>query len=164
MAHDSKQLFGSRASRRSFLQGLGAAAVGLTFADGRSSGAFAAEEAKLNFYNWDTYIGETTLDEFKKASGVDVNMSLFATNDELFAKLRAGNPGYDVIVPGSEFVERMIKADLLMGQVSEGRLNQLMALLGQARERNLPELDPILDDIELRVGAGDGAHQTRPTP
>lgn len=114
MAHDLKQLFGSRASRRSFLQGLGAAAVGLTFADGRSSGAFAAEEAKLNFYNWDTYIGETTLDEFKKASGVDVNMSLFATNDELFAKLRAGNPGYDVIVPGSEFVERMIKADLLM--------------------------------------------------
>ena len=40
-------------------------------------------------------------------------MSLFATNDELFAKLRAGNPGYDVIVPGSEFVERMIQANLL---------------------------------------------------
>ena len=38
-------------------------------------------------------------------------MSLFATNDELFAKLRAGNPGFDVIVPGSEFVERMIKAN-----------------------------------------------------
>jgi spermidine/putrescine-binding protein len=41
------------------------------------------------------------LDDFKEASGIDVNMSLFATNDELFAKLRAGNPGYDVIVPGS---------------------------------------------------------------
>jgi spermidine/putrescine transport system substrate-binding protein len=35
-------------------------------------------------------------------------------NDELFAKLSAGNPGFDVIVPGSEFVERMIQADLLM--------------------------------------------------
>ena len=42
-----------------------------------------------------------------------MNMSLFATNDELFAKLRAGNPGFDVIVPGNEFVERMIQADLL---------------------------------------------------
>jgi acyl carrier protein len=40
----------------------------------------------------------------EEASGIDVNMSLFATNDELFAKLRAGNPGFDVIVPGSEFV------------------------------------------------------------
>ena len=49
----------------------------------------------------------------KKASGIDVNMSLFATNDELFAKLRAGNPGFDVIVPGSEFVQRMIQAKLL---------------------------------------------------
>ena len=28
-----------------------------------------------------------------------------------------------------------IKADLLIGRVSEGRLNQLMALIGQARER-----------------------------
>jgi spermidine/putrescine transport system substrate-binding protein len=99
-------------SRRSILKGLGAAAIGISLV-GKKSSAWAAEEPKLNFYNWDTYIGETTLEDFKDASGIDVNMSLFATNDELFAKLRAGNPGYDVIVPGSEFVERMIQADLL---------------------------------------------------
>jgi spermidine/putrescine transport system substrate-binding protein len=80
---------------------------------GKKSPAWAEEEKKLNFYNWDTYIGETTLPDFTKATGIDVNMSLFATNDELFAKLRAGNPGFDVIVPGSEFVERMIKANML---------------------------------------------------
>lgn len=99
------------ASRRSILKGLGAAAVGLSFS---KPGFAAGEEPKLNFYNWDTYIGETTLATFKEKSGIDVNMSLFATNDELFAKLRAGNPGFDVIVPGSEFVERMVQADLLM--------------------------------------------------
>ena len=101
-----------RTSRRSILKGLGAAAIGISLTSTKRS-AWAAEEPKLNFYNWDTYIGETTLDDFKEASGIDVNMSLFATNDELFAKLRAGNPGYDVIVPGSEFVERMIQANLL---------------------------------------------------
>ena len=99
-------------SRRSLLKGLGAAAVGISFL-GKKSPAWAEEEPKLNFYNWDTYIGETTLQTFKEASGIDVNMSLFATNDELFAKLRAGNPGFDVIVPGSEFVQRMIEANLL---------------------------------------------------
>ncbi len=114
MTDDFAKLLRSRSSRRSVLQGLGVAAIGLTFTPDRSSRAYAAEEKKLNFYNWDTYIGETTLDDFKKAAGIDVNMSLFATNDELFAKLRAGNPGFDVIVPGSEFVERMIQADLLM--------------------------------------------------
>ena len=40
-------------------------------------------------------------------------MSLFATNDELFAKLRAGNPGFDVIVPSNEFVTEMAEAGML---------------------------------------------------
>jgi len=99
-------------SRRSLLKGLGAAAVGISLL-GKKSSAWAEEEKKLNFYNWDTYIGETTLPDFQKETGIPVNMSLFATNDELFAKLRAGNPGFDVIVPGSEFVQRMIQAKLL---------------------------------------------------
>ena len=106
------KVFTLHASRRAILKGLGAAAIGISLA-GKKSPAWGAEEPELNFYNWDTYIGETTLEDFKDASGIDVNMSLFATNDELFAKLRAGNPGYDVIVPGSEFVERMIQADML---------------------------------------------------
>ena len=99
-----------RSTRRQLLKGGAAAIAGLTFLP---RFALSEEEKKLNFYNWDTYIGETTLETFKEKSGIDVNMSLFATNDELFAKLRAGNPGFDVIVPGSEFVERMIKAELL---------------------------------------------------
>ena len=122
-AHELKALL---SDRRSLLRGMGATAIGLSLAGGLSacsdksetaaSGKIAAtgEELKLNFYNWDTYIGETTLGDFKSASGVDVNMSLFATNDELFAKLRAGNPGFDVIVPSNDFVERMIKADMIL--------------------------------------------------
>ena len=100
-------------SRRSVLQGLGAAAIGISLSSKTVPAWAADEEPKLNFYNWDTYIGETTLPDFTEATGIDVNMSLFATNDELFAKLRAGNPGFDVIVPGSEFVQRMIQANML---------------------------------------------------
>ena len=96
-------------NRRSFLAGMGAAAAGLTL----GPRAFAAEEPKLNFYNWDTYIGETTLADFKGASGIEVKMDLFADNDELFARFREGNPGYDVIVPTNDYVERMIVAGML---------------------------------------------------
>ena len=98
-------------SRRSFLASTSAIAAGLTFMPYSARGE---EEKKLNFYNWDTYIGETTLDDFKEASGIDVQMDLFADNDELFAKLREGNPGYDVIVPTNDFVERMKKAGMLL--------------------------------------------------
>lgn len=44
-----------------------------------------------------------------------------------------------------------LKADLLIGRVSEGRLNLLMALIRQAREQSEPGLDGLLDDIELRA-------------
>ncbi|MDO8360211.1 MAG: flagellar assembly protein FliX [Devosia sp.] len=81
-----------------------------------------------------------------QSSGIDALLALQAVEDPLLAKkkaLRRGNALLDTL--------ETIKADLLLGQVSEGRLNQLMALIGQARERNLPELDGVLDDIELRA-------------
>ena len=105
-----KRISATRMSRRSLLAGAGAAAAGLTIIPRLG---WSAEEAKLNFYNWDTYIGETTLDDFKAATGIEVKMDLFADNDELFAKLKEGNPGYDVIVPTNDYVERMITADML---------------------------------------------------
>ena len=94
----------------SALGAAGVAGVGLSLPAAR---ALAAEEPKLNFYNWDTYIGETTLADFKDASGVDVKMDLFADNSELFAKMREGNPGYDVIVPTNDYVDRMRAAKML---------------------------------------------------
>jgi spermidine/putrescine transport system substrate-binding protein len=104
-----------RASRRSLLAGLGAAAAGfsLTGCAENAPRGRNGEEAKLNFYNWDTYTGKTTLADFKAATGVAVKMSLFATNDELFSKLRAGNPGFDLIVPSNEYVTRMVISDML---------------------------------------------------
>ena len=106
-----KKRRGSTFSRRSFLAGTGAVAAGLSI---RPRLAWSAEEPRLNFYNWDTYIGETTLDDFKDASGIEVTMDLFGDNDELFAKLKEGNPGYDVIVPTNDYVERMITAEMLV--------------------------------------------------
>jgi spermidine/putrescine transport system substrate-binding protein len=101
-----------RSSRRGILAGLGAVAAGFSF--GGVSGCHRAAKPRLNFYTWDTYIGKHTLADFEKASGTHVSMSLYASNDELFAKLRGGNPGYDVIVPSNDFLQRMAKAGMLM--------------------------------------------------
>jgi spermidine/putrescine transport system substrate-binding protein len=138
---DIKTLLDNAKHRRSLLKGMGAAAIGLTF-----TGALAGcseketkklangEEAKLNFYNWDTYIGDTTLADYKNTSGVDVKMDKFANNDELFAKFRAGNPGYDVIVPSDNFIERMVAADMLM-------------MLDHAQIPNLKNIAPEFQDV-----------------
>ncbi len=100
-----------RQNRRRLLQAAGISAVGMTFLP---RFALSEEEKKLNFYNFDTYIGETTLADFNKATGIEVKLDLFADGDELFSKLKAGNPGYDVIVPSDRIVERMIRANMLM--------------------------------------------------
>jgi len=89
----------------------GAAAVGFSFKMPKHANAAGG---KVNFYNWDTYIGETTIEDFEKASGIEVQYDLFADNDELFAKLRGGNPGYDLIVPTNDYVERMMIAEMLL--------------------------------------------------
>ncbi|WP_257549619.1 PotD/PotF family extracellular solute-binding protein [Sphingopyxis sp. DBS4] len=142
---DLKELLGQSRGRRSLLQALGVAAVGISFgglaACGKGEGKKLAngEEAKLNFYNWDTYIGETTLDDFKAATGVDVTMDLFDSNDTLFAKFKAGNPGYDVIVPSNDFVERMIRADMLQP-------------LDHAQIPNIKNIDPSFMNVDYDPG------------
>ena len=100
-----------RPNRRMVLKGTASLAAGLTILPRFS---MAEEEKKLNFYNWDTYIGENTLADFNEATGIEVRLDLFADNDELFAKLKGGNPGYDVIVPTNDNLERMIKANMIM--------------------------------------------------
>ncbi len=100
-----------RANRRSFLKGTGAMFAGLTFLP---RNALSEEEKKLSFFNYDTYIGENTMADFNAATGIEVKMDLFADGDELFAKLKAGNPGYDVVVPTNNTVERMVAANMLI--------------------------------------------------
>ncbi len=96
-------------SRRNFLMGSSAlAAVGITF-----SPLSANSHNELNFYNWDDYIGENTLSDFADRTGIKTKLDFFADNDELFSKLREGNPGYDIIVPSDIYVEKMVKANML---------------------------------------------------
>ena len=101
-----------RFSRRSFLKTAGIAAVGVSFA-GTARRGWSQEEKKLNVYNWDTYIGETTLTSFTDASGIECQYDLYANNEELFAKLQAGNPGYDVIFPSDYMVATMISRGMI---------------------------------------------------
>ena len=123
-------------SRRGFLGQIGTAAVGISLG---GLGGCGDKGKAINFYNWDTYIGATTLKDFKAATGVGVKMSLFANNDELFAKLRGGNQGYDVIVPTNDYVQRMVAADMLLP-------------LDHARLPNIRNIDPAFADPDFDKG------------
>ena len=101
------------ASRRSILQQFGGVAVGISFGGLAGCGGGGGSGRSVNVHNWATYTGETTNEDFTTATGISVNYTNFASNDELFAQFRAGNPGYDVIVPSNEYVTRMSQAQML---------------------------------------------------
>ncbi|MEO1089822.1 MAG: spermidine/putrescine ABC transporter substrate-binding protein [Pseudomonadota bacterium] len=73
----------------------------------------AAQTREVVVYNWDSYIDDVSIPAFEDASGIRVRYELFASNAELFGKLRAGNPGYDVIFPTNHWVARMIAGNML---------------------------------------------------
>lgn len=81
-----------------------------------------------------------------QTAGIDALLALQAVEDPALKKrkaIRRGNALLDTL--------ETVKADLLLGRVSEGRLNQLLSLVTSARERQAPGLDAVLDDIELRA-------------
>ena len=80
------------------------------------------------------------------ASSLDALLALQAVDDPLQKRKKAVRRGQAVLDTLDE-----VKADLLVGRVGEGKLNQLLSLIGQAREQTQPGLDAVLDDIELRA-------------
>ncbi len=81
---------------------------------------FRDQNVTLNVYNWGEYIsvddGENLYDtnrEFEELTGIKVNYTNFASNEELYAKLKNGGSSYDIIIPSDYMLARMINEDML---------------------------------------------------
>lgn len=80
------------------------------------------------------------------ASGIEGLLAVQAVDEREHSRRRAYKRGTYLL----DFLDQ-IKLDLLGGQVSSERLNQAIAVLQQARGVSEPELESLVDDIELRV-------------
>jgi putrescine transport system substrate-binding protein len=68
------------------------------------------EEKVLNIYNWSDYIGEDTIANFEKETGIKVTYDVFDSNSLLETKLMSGNTGYDLVVPSLQYLSRQVQA------------------------------------------------------
>lgn len=93
----------------------------------------------INVYNWGEYISDGTdgsvdvIKEFEKISGINVNYTNYATNEDLYAKLSVGATSvYDIIIPSDYMIAKMI---------DEGMLEKLDF-------DNIPNISLIADDYK----------------
>jgi len=101
------------------------ATAGLTIAVG------AQAAGTVHIYNWSDYIGETTLADFQKETGIKPVYDVFDSNETLEGKLLAGRTGYDVVVPSNHFLGKQIKAGAFQK-------------LDKSQLPNYANLDPVL--------------------
>ena len=63
------------------------------------SRAHAQEEAVLNVFNWTDYIGETTIEDFQSATGIQVTYDLYDSTETMEAKMLSSRSDFDVSRP-----------------------------------------------------------------
>jgi putrescine transport system substrate-binding protein len=63
----------------------------------------------VNIYNWADYIGETTLKDFRKATGIKAVYDTYSSSEEMEAKMLAGKTGYDVVDMSGNSMTRFLK-------------------------------------------------------
>lgn len=73
-----------------------------------------AKKPVLNLYNWADYVDEDQLAAFGKEFGCKVVVDTFDSNESMYAKLKAGATGYDVIFPSSYMAKAMNEQGMLM--------------------------------------------------
>lgn len=89
------------------------------------------KKEKLNVYNWFDYIDPDVVKDFEKEFDVKIVYDAFATNEDLYMKIKQGGSSYDVIFPSDYMIERMIREDLIV----------------KIDKTNIPNLDKIGKDF-----------------
>jgi spermidine/putrescine transport system substrate-binding protein len=94
-----------KAIRIGILAAATAAAVGLW---GCGSG-----KPVLHLYNWADYIDPALMERFEAENGCRIVLDTFDSNENMYAKLKAGATGYDIAVPSSYMIQIMRHENML---------------------------------------------------
>jgi spermidine/putrescine transport system substrate-binding protein len=76
-------------------------------------GGAGSDQNRLYIFNWTYYTPDSVIEKFEQEYGVQVVYDEFASNEDMFAKLKAGGSGYDIVFPSGDYVSIMIKENML---------------------------------------------------
>lgn len=93
----------------------------IPYSDSSDWEKFKGQGVEINVYNWGEYIsvdegepdGFDTNAAFEELTGIKVNYTTFASNEELYAKMKSGGFTYDVIIPSDYMAGRLINEGMV---------------------------------------------------
>ncbi len=59
----------------------------------------------LYLYGWADYVPAKIYEDFEKETGIKVVEDIYSSNEEMFAKIKAGGTGYDILTPSTDYAE-----------------------------------------------------------
>ncbi len=79
------------------------------------------EKSTLHIYCWGDFMSDGVVERFEEAYNCNVKIDVFDSNEAMYAKIKAGAGGYDILVPSSYMAKLMNEQNML----SPLDLNQL---------------------------------------
>ena len=73
----------------------------------------SSEKLELHIFTWSDYIAQEVIDGFEEKFNCKVVVDTFDSNEAMYAKLKAGSTGYDIIMPTSYYVSLMAKNNMI---------------------------------------------------
>ena len=80
---------------------------------------FQGQGIEIDVCNWGEYVANDSVnfldvnEDFERLTGIKVNYTLFASNEELYTKLKSGGACYDIIVPSDYMIGKMISEGMI---------------------------------------------------
>lgn len=71
------------------------------------------EKKEVNLFGWSEYVPQAVLDKFQAETGIKVNYTTYASNEEMLSKLLGGAAEFDLVQPSEYVVEALVKAGKL---------------------------------------------------
>ncbi len=98
--------------------GISVSAEEITYSDSVDWNKFRGQGIEINVYNWGEYISVDEGEEgdydtnaaFEELTGIKVNYTTFASNEELYAKIKSGGFTYDIVIP-SDYMAGRLRAE-----------------------------------------------------
>lgn len=77
------------------------------------SGCSSNDVVTLNVLNWGDYIDEELIERFEEETGIDINYTFMANNEEMIVQLESPDCIYDLCFPSDYIIEKLIANNML---------------------------------------------------